>query len=130
MIFSTNYTVLWSITFSEKIYTWLLDEKPIHYKISDTLTCIFIDELILIDKLNAKTHVEILHCFRQFTATQRTAFSSFWSNLILFKTLFWDQTEFLWLQNRYRKIWRSLKTYFSVCIVSKRIPDNNSMISY
>ena len=28
-------TVLWTILFCKRIYTWLLDEKPINYKISD-----------------------------------------------------------------------------------------------
>ena len=37
-------TVLWFITFSERIYTWLLDQKLISYKISDMYMCIFIDE--------------------------------------------------------------------------------------
>ena len=48
--------------FSEKIYTWLLDEKPINYKVSDMNICISIEEYILIDKLNAKPCVEIPYC--------------------------------------------------------------------
>ena len=54
-------TVLRSITFSERIYTWLLDEKPIIYAISDVYITIFIDKWILIDKLNSKSNVEILY---------------------------------------------------------------------
>ena len=43
-----------STTFSEKIYAWLLDEKPVNYKISDIYVYIFIDEGILIDKRMSK----------------------------------------------------------------------------
>ena len=32
---STNYTVLKTVTSNERIYAWLIDEKPIDYKISD-----------------------------------------------------------------------------------------------
>ena len=53
--------MLWSIKFSERIYTWLVDVKPINYKISDMQIWIFIDEWILIHKLNAKTYVKILY---------------------------------------------------------------------
>ena len=60
---SKNFTVLWSIMFSERIYAWLPDEKPIHYKISDISIWIFIHELILIDELNAKRYVEILYSY-------------------------------------------------------------------
>ena len=40
--------------FGERIYTPLLDEKPINYKISDMQISNFIDELISMDKLNVK----------------------------------------------------------------------------
>ena len=45
----------------ESIPTWSLDEKPIDYKISDIYTWIITDEWILMDKLNAKTYVEVLY---------------------------------------------------------------------
>ena len=34
IFYSINCTVLWSITFSERFYAWLLDEKPINYTIN------------------------------------------------------------------------------------------------